>query len=127
MIGSQDLLGLILFCYLPVVSLFGKEANQAKVPTSLFILDHKFEFNDTSGCIPKSAMAGLEGLGHSQECSYGSTDIISVNFLQYTWKNTFELKKLLLIILVDFFIQISCLDHYPCPRPCVFMFSTNQI
>ena len=56
MIGNQDLLGLmILLGYLLVVSRFDKEANQAKVATSLFILDDKFEFNDSSGCVPKSA------------------------------------------------------------------------
>ena len=52
MIGSQDLLGLILFGYLLVVSPFGKEANQAKVATALFILDDKI---DSSGYVPKSA------------------------------------------------------------------------
>ena len=55
MIVNQDLLGMILFGYLSVVSPFGKEANQAKVATSLFIVDDKFEFNDSSGCVPKSA------------------------------------------------------------------------
>ena len=55
MIGNQDLLGLILFGCLLVVSPFGKEADQTKVATSLFILDDKFELNDSSGCLPKSA------------------------------------------------------------------------
>ena len=55
MTGNQDLLGLILFGYLLVVSPFGKEVNQAKVATSIFILKDKFEFNDSSGCVPKSA------------------------------------------------------------------------
>ena len=55
MIGNQDLLGLILFGYLFVVSPFGKEAKHAKVATALFILNDKFEFNDSSGCVPESA------------------------------------------------------------------------
>ena len=58
MIGNQDLLGLILLGYLLAVLPFGKEANQAKVAPSLFIMDDKFEFignNDSSGCLPKSA------------------------------------------------------------------------
>ena len=59
----------------------------------------------------KIGIVGLEELGHSQEGSYGSTDILNVNFLQYTWKNIFELERLLLIILVDFFAHISNLDH----------------
>ena len=85
MIGNQeDLLGLILFGYLFVVSPFGKEANQAKVATSLLILDHKFEFNDSSGCVPNRQIGGPEELGHSREGSYGSTDILNVNFLEYT-------------------------------------------
>ena len=54
MIGNQDLFGLILFGYLLIVSPFGKEANQAKVATSLFIVEDKFEFHDSSGCVPKS-------------------------------------------------------------------------
>ena len=72
-------------------------------------------------------MVGLEELGHSREGSYGSTDMLNVNFLQYTWKNTFELKRLLLIILLDFFAQISYLDHYPCPRSCVFIFYESNM
>ena len=54
MIGNQDFLGVILIGYLLVVSPFGKEANEAKVSTALFILDDKFEFNDSSGWVPKS-------------------------------------------------------------------------
>ena len=59
----------------------------------------------------KIGIVGLEELGQSREGSYGSTDILNVNFLQYTWKNIFELERLLLIILVDFFAHISNLDH----------------
>ena len=46
MIRNQDLLGMILFGYLLVVSPFSKEANQVKVATALFILDDNFEFNE---------------------------------------------------------------------------------
>ena len=53
MIGNQDLLDMILFGHFLVVSLFGKEANQVKVATVLFILDDNFGFNDSSACIPK--------------------------------------------------------------------------
>ena len=55
MIGNQDLLGLTLFGYLLVASSFSKKANQVKVATALFILGDKFEFNDSSSCVPKSA------------------------------------------------------------------------
>ena len=39
MIGNQDLFDLTLFGYLLVVSPSGKEANQAKFATALFILN----------------------------------------------------------------------------------------
>ena len=110
-------------CYLP----FGKEAYQGKVATALFILDNKFEFNDIVQAAYQNRRGRLKRAWAVPRGQLWIQDMLYVNLLQYTWKkNTFKLKRLLLIIFVDFSAQISYLDHYACLHPCVLRFA-NQI
>ena len=49
-------------------------------------------------------MVGLEELEHSWEGSYGSTDMLNVNFLQYTWKIHFRIGK----VTFDYTCRLLC-------------------